>query len=102
MLVAHGNGCMSLDRHGYMYLQTHEVEAGCCACLGKVFCSVVLAILLLLVAALSAVAVATGRYQFWTYLQGTDMTPTYVLRCCPVTHCQQSWYPCKPRTSNSG
>ena len=64
-----------------MCLQTHEVDAGCCACLGKVFCSVVLALCLLLVAALSAVAVATGRFQFWTYLQGTDMSPTYVLRC---------------------
>jgi hypothetical protein len=48
-----------------------------------VFCSVVLALLLLLVAALSAVAVATGRFQFWTYLQGTDIQPTYVLRCAP-------------------
>ena len=62
--------------------QVHEVEGpGCCACFGKVFCSIVLAILLLLVAALSAIAVATGRFQFWTFLSGNDVSPSYILRC---------------------
>ena len=62
------------------------MDAGCCACMGKVFCSIILAVFLLLVAALSAVAVATSRYQFWTYLQGTDMTPTYTLRSVSPGH----------------
>lgn len=43
-------------------------------------CSIILAIVLLLVAALSAVAVAVCRYQFWTYLQDNSVSPTYVLR----------------------
>ena len=65
-----------------MVSQIHQVEGpGCCACLGKVFCSVFLAILLLLVAALSAVAVSTGRFQFWTFLSGNDLSPAYILRC---------------------
>jgi hypothetical protein len=48
--------------------------------MGKVFCSIMLALLLLLVAALSAVAVATGRFQFWTFLSGNDVSPAYILR----------------------
>ena len=49
--------------------------------MGKVFCSIMLALLLLLVAALSAVSVATGRFQFWTFLSGNDVSPAYILRC---------------------
>ena len=45
-------------------------------------CSIILALVLLIVAALSAVAVAVCRYQFWTYLQDASVSPAYVLRYC--------------------
>ncbi|BDA50184.1 hypothetical protein COCOBI_15-3130 [Coccomyxa sp. Obi] len=61
-------------------VEVREVDAGCCACFGKVVCSIILAIVLLIVAALSAVAVAVCRYQFWTYLQDNSVSPAYVLR----------------------
>ena len=48
-------------------------------------CSIILAIVLLITAALSAVALLACRYQFWTFLQDASATPVYTLRCFPST-----------------
>ena len=39
-----------------------------------------LALVLLITAALSAVALLACRYQFWTFLQDTSANPPYTLR----------------------
>ena len=49
-------------------------------CIWLQMCSIILAIVLLATAALSAVALLTGRYQFWTFLQDESANPPYTLR----------------------
>ncbi len=44
-------------------------------------CSIILAIVLLITAALSACALLACRYQFWTFLQDASASPPYTLRC---------------------
>ena len=43
-------------------------------------CSIILAIVLIITAALSATALLACRYQFWTFLQDASVSPVYTLR----------------------
>lgn len=61
-------------------VEHREVSAGCCACFGKVMCSIILAVVLIITAALSATALLACRYQFWTFLQDASVSPVYTLR----------------------
>lgn len=42
-------------------------------------CSIILAIVLIITAALSATALLACRYQFWTFLQDASVSPVYTL-----------------------
>ena len=43
-------------------------------------CSIILAVVLIITAALSATALLACRYQFWTFLQDASVSPVYTLR----------------------
>ena len=43
-------------------------------------CSIILAVVLLITAALSATSLLACRYQFWTFLQDASVSPVYTLR----------------------
>ena len=49
-------------------------------------CSIILAIVLIITAALSATALLACRYQFWTFLQDASVSPVYTLRLTPSLH----------------
>ena len=57
-------------------------------------CSIILAIVLLITAALSATALLACRYQFWTFLQDASASPPYTLRYASATPCLTSQVLC--------
>ena len=87
-----GSGSGSSAGEGVKMMEMSGLQAvlGCCYTQGinlMQMCSIILAIVLLVTAALSAVALLACRYQFWTFLQDSSASPPYTLRCGSAAPC---------------